>query len=267
MKKLWAILGICVLMVGVSACSSHTDQEPTSDEYVADLSFLDDIYVDDYMIEDRDAVRELCNDCEETMSQVESDQAYNQTKQAFYGDLANYDSIKDLAAYYESALHGYVDNFDDSAVNKSKVYALYDDMKDNLYESQNKQDFYNACVDIDDAIEEDFGITPRPSMDVRLYMEDRNLSGKELFDRKATDGKDKDKNNGSIWPENGAYVDYEGNTYATREEVQEAVNSGKISGYYYLYSDGRVDSTVPISDEVLDKYKEKYGNIGDVDDD
>ena len=110
-------------------------------------------------------------------------------------------------------------------------YSLYDDMKDDLYDAHTKADFYKACVDIDDEIEDKFGVSPRPSMDVRLYIEDRNLNDEPVFDNS---GKDKEKDKGesdrdSIWPKNGAYVDYDGNTYATREEVQEAVNSGKIS--------------------------------------
>lgn len=256
MRKICVVLVACIMICVLCACGDNSGEENAEPEYTADLSFLDDVYIDDYMDEDKEAVQSICDSCKQAMTAVTSDQEYERVKHDFDEQIGEYDSVQRLVDYYEAALHGYVDNFDDSVISKNKVYSLYDDMKDNLYDAHTKKAFYEACVDIDDEIESKFGVSPRPSMDVRLYIEDRNLSDESVFDGK---GKDKDESdNDSIWPKNGAYVDYDGNTYATREEVQEAVRSGKISAYYYLYPDGRVDSTVPISDEILDKYKEKH---------
>lgn len=260
MRRICVVLIACIMVFGLSACGSSQSGTEVESKYTADTSFLDDVYIDDYMEEDREAIQSLCMGCGQDMAQVTSEQEYERVKHSFENRLAEYDSVQALVEYYESALHGYVDNFDDSVVKKSEIYSLYDDMKDALYDAHTKADFYKACVDIDDEIEDKFGVSPRPSMDVRLYIEDRNLNDEPVFDNSGKD-KEKDKDESdkdSIWPKNGAYVDYDGNTYATREEVQEAVNSGKISAYYYLYPDGRVDSTVPISDEILDKYKEKH---------
>lgn len=256
MRKICVVFVACIMIFVLCACGGNSGEETAEPEYTADLSFLDDVYIDDYMDEDKEAVQSICDSCKQAMTVVTSDQEYERVKHDFDEQIGEYDSIQGLVEYYEAALHGYVDNFDDSVISKNKVYSLYDDMKDNLYDAHTKKDFYKACVDIDDEIESKFGVSPRPSMDVRLYIEDRNLSDESVFDGKGKDKDDSDSD--SIWPKNGAYVDYDGNTYATREEVQEAVRSGKISAYYYLYPDGRVDSTVPISDEILDKYKEKH---------
>lgn len=258
MRRICVVLIACIMVFGLSACGSNQSGTEVESKYTADTSFLDDVYINDYMEEDREAIQSLCMSCGQDMTQVTSEQEYEQVKHSFESRLAEYDSVQALVEYYESALHGYVDNFDDSVVKKNEIYSLYDDMKDDLYDTTTKKDFYEACVEIDDAIEDEFGVSPRPSMDVRLYMEDRNLSDKSVFEDKTKDDDDDEDDSDSIWPKNGAYVDYEGNTYATREEVQEAVRSGKIDGYYYIYPDGRIDSTVPISDEILDKYKEKH---------
>ena len=258
-KRIICIFLFVVLMIcGLSACKDNSSSNKESPKYTADTSFLDSVYINGYMEEDQDAVKSLCMRCAQDMAAVTSEQEYERVKHSFEEKLAEYDSVSALVTCYESALHGYVDNFDDSVVDKNDVYELYDDMKDDLYDATTKKDFYEACVEIDDAIEDEFGVSPRPSMDVRLYMEDRNLNDKSVFEDKGKDDDDDEDDNDSIWPKNGAYVDYDGNTYATREEVQEAVRSGKIDGYYYIYPDGRIDSTVPISDEILDKYKDKH---------
>ena len=260
---------VCLSFVFVFALCACGSSEPNSDEstkYEADVSFIDNVHPEDYMDEDREAIQTLCDDCLNDMKDVTSDSEYNRVKKKFESDLSNYDSTGDFVDYYKDALDGYLSNFEDGQVDKDGIYQLYEKKEEQLYSAEDKEEFYDTCVMIDKAIKETFDVDISPSTDVRLYMEDRNMNDGELFTSKKTgkEDKDSDSDNDSIWPENGAYVDYEGNSYATREEVQEAVNSGKASGYYYLYPDGRVDSSVPVSDEILDKYKAKHGgNVSD----
>lgn len=266
MRKFILLCAAFFCVFAFSACGSSQTQSGEAEKYDADVSFIDNVHPEDYMDEDRDAVESLCSDCLESMKEVKSDREYNRVKNAFEKDLSKYDSTGDLVDYYKSALDGYVGNFEDGKIDKAGIYELYEKKEEQLYAAEDKKTFYDVCVAIDKSIEDTFDVSITPSMDVRLYMEDRNMNDGKLFDAKSSSDKDSDtdNDNDSIWPENGAYVDYEGNSYATREEVQEAVNSGKASGYYYLYPDGRIDSNVPVSDEILDKYKAKHGgNISD----
>ena len=161
MRRICVVLIACIMVFGLSACGSNQSGTEVESKYTADTSFLDDVYIDDYMEEDREAIQSLCMGCGQDMAQVTSEQEYERVKHSFENRLAEYDSVQALAEYYESALHGYVDNFDDSVVKKSEIYSLYDDMKDDLYDAHTKADFYKACVDIDDEIEDKFGVSPR----------------------------------------------------------------------------------------------------------
>ena len=262
MRKLISLCVAFFCIFAFTACGGSQTQPEEAEKYDADVSFVDNVHPEDYMDEDRDAVETLCDDCLEAMKDVTSDREYNRVKNKFEKDLSKYDSTGDLVDYYKSALDGYVGNFEDGKIDKAGIYELYEKKEEQLYAAEDKKDFYDICVAIDKSIEDSFDVSIAPSTDVRLYMEDRNMNDGKLFDGKPSSSRNSD--NDSIWPENGAYVDYEGNSYATREEVQEAVNSGKASGYYYLYPDGRVDSSVPVSDEILDKYKAKHGgNVND----
>lgn len=262
-RKIFAVCLVLSFVFVFCACGNSQTNSETAPEYEADVSFIDNVHPEDYMEEDRDAVEVLCEDCLDAMKKVDSDRKYNRAKSDFETSLAKYDSTGDLVDYYKSSLDGYVGNFEDGKIDKTGIYELYEKKEEQLYSAEDKKSFYEACVSIDKAIKDAYDVSISPSTDVRLYMEDRNMNKGELFSNKSI--KDDDEDDNSIWPENGAYVDYEGNSYATREEVQEAVNSGKASGYYYIYPDGRIDSSVPVSDEILDKYKAKHG--GDIRDD
>ena len=254
MRKLLCFGILCVMCLFVSCSDSNSKEFSGVDDKTT--SFLDVVDERAYLEDDRKAINLLCETYRVESQGKLSKEEYNRLERKFSKDLDGYDTRLALVTKYESFLYGYLRNFNEGTIDKVGIDEIYQQTKEELLKTETKKEFYDVCVAFEKDLKKDFRVDIMPSTDIRLYMEERNRNGTSIFGDDAESVVISDEN--VAWPVGGAYVDYDGRTYETREDVETAVNAGVTEGYYYLYEDGTVDSPVPISDTILNNYKRKH---------